>query len=76
MVECESFYEDDILCLFRNECEERKVFVEFRLGEAHQFLLSPGIVVFLYNVFEYVEGVLMSECLSFDVKAWIAGLSC
>ena len=74
MVECESFLEDDVPCLLCSECKECEVFVELWLSEAHEFVLFPGIVALLYNLFEYVEGLLMSECLSFDVKAEIAGL--
>ena len=67
MVECEPILEYVVACFFGGECEKCEIFVKFRLGEAHEFVLFPVVVALPGNGFKNVECMLISKCFSLEV---------
>ena len=73
MVECDSFVEDGVPGFLHGKCEKNKSLVEFRFGEAHELVLSTGVVTFPYNFLEYAGGMFVTESFTFDVESKIPG---
>ena len=74
MVVGESFFKYDITCFFCGEGKKCKKFVYLGFGEAHVVMLFSGVVSLPDEGFEYVEGVLMLECLSLNVETEVSSL--